>query len=476
MNENAAIDGNTRWTLTAVTNDGNQYIRRVRVNPITGAVLCEANVVSNNTMIGSTIPGGTEGSVLFIGPGSTLAQDNSEFFWDDTNHYLGLGTDTPAATLDVEGTFKYADGTQANGYVLVSDASGNAHWAPGGGGGSGVSQIIAGTDISISPSGGTGIVTVNVNVSALANDVTFITDLTSNSTFITDTATSLLSDVTFVTDLANNSTFISTLTSNTTFLSDIATNSTFVTDLVNNNTFTTDLANNTNFITTLTSNSTFTSDIVNIINTDPSISINLATQVTGILPVANGGTGDSSFTAYAPIFGGTTSTGHLQSGTVGTAGQVLTSNGAGALPTFQTVSAVLANTNGVFSRALNAAATTQTIAHGLGTTPSKVRITATVCNPTGSGVPLVFSTSVGTYNGTTTACVYNFYNTDASFGVGGMLNDTTTTYAVYVMEESSGPGYQHGVITVDATNIYIAWTTDAAASSWTISCMWEAEA
>jgi hypothetical protein len=51
--------------------------------------------------------------------------------------------------------------------------------------------------------------------------------------------------------------------------------------------------------------------------------------------VADGGTGVSSLTAYAPIFGGTTSTGPVQSGTVGTAGQVLTSNGAGALPTFQ---------------------------------------------------------------------------------------------------------------------------------------------
>lgn len=59
--------------------------------------------------------------------------------------------------------------------------------------------------------------------------------------------------------------------------------------------------------------------------------------VTGItdITVADGGTGVSSLTAYAPIFGGTTSTGAVQSGTVGTSGQVLTSNGAGALPTFQ---------------------------------------------------------------------------------------------------------------------------------------------
>jgi hypothetical protein len=53
------------------------------------------------------------------------------------------------------------------------------------------------------------------------------------------------------------------------------------------------------------------------------------------LPVANGGTGVTTLTAYAPVFGGTTGTGAVQSGTVGSAGQVLTSNGAGALPTFQ---------------------------------------------------------------------------------------------------------------------------------------------
>jgi len=58
------------------------------------------------------------------------------------------------------------------------------------------------------------------------------------------------------------------------------------------------------------------------------------TNCTG-LPVAGGGTGVASLTAYAPIFGGTTTTGAVQSGTVGTAGQTLTSNGAGALPTMK---------------------------------------------------------------------------------------------------------------------------------------------
>jgi len=60
--------------------------------------------------------------------------------------------------------------------------------------------------------------------------------------------------------------------------------------------------------------------------------------ITGItdLVVADGGTGRSTATAYAVICGGTTATGAHQSiASVGTSGQVLTSNGASALPTFQ---------------------------------------------------------------------------------------------------------------------------------------------
>lgn len=62
------------------------------------------------------------------------------------------------------------------------------------------------------------------------------------------------------------------------------------------------------------------------------------TNCTG-LPVAGGGTGASSFTAYSVICAGTTATGAFQNVSgVGTSGQVLTSNGAGALPTWQAAS------------------------------------------------------------------------------------------------------------------------------------------
>ena len=61
-------------------------------------------------------------------------------------------------------------------------------------------------------------------------------------------------------------------------------------------------------------------------------------QFTASLPVTvpNGGTGATSFTAYAPIVGGTTTTGALQSVGLGAAGTLFQSAGVGALPGFTT--------------------------------------------------------------------------------------------------------------------------------------------
>jgi hypothetical protein len=72
---------------------------------------------------------------------------------------------------------------------------------------------------------------------------------------------------------------------------------------------------------------------------------NNADNFSNPIAVSNGGQGNSSLTAYAVLCGGTTSTGALQSiAGVGSANQVLTSNGAGALPTFQALSGTSALT------------------------------------------------------------------------------------------------------------------------------------
>lgn len=70
----------------------------------------------------------------------------------------------------------------------------------------------------------------------------------------------------------------------------------------------------------------------------PASNVNVLTDQGGLATVDRGGTGKTSFTAYAPICGGTTSTGAFQSvASLGTAGQALTSNGPGALPSFQSL-------------------------------------------------------------------------------------------------------------------------------------------
>jgi hypothetical protein len=69
------------------------------------------------------------------------------------------------------------------------------------------------------------------------------------------------------------------------------------------------------------------------------------TGTTGTVAVDSGGTGRASHTAYAVLCGGTTSTGAQQSvASVGTEGQVLTSNGPGALPTFEDAATAVSGT------------------------------------------------------------------------------------------------------------------------------------
>jgi hypothetical protein len=87
---------------------------------------------------------------------------------------------------------------------------------------------------------------------------------------------------------------------------------------------------------TLASNLTFTLPSTDGTNGQVITTNGSGTLSFGTLGVPGGGTGLSTTTAYGLIAAGTTSTGNFQqvSGT-GTSGQLLTSNGAGALPTWQ---------------------------------------------------------------------------------------------------------------------------------------------
>lgn len=99
-------------------------------------------------------------------------------------------------------------------------------------------------------------------------------------------------------------------------------------------------------------------------------------SITGItdLVVADGGTGASTFTDGGVLIGN--GTGAVQVTTAGTSGQVLTSNGAGVDPTFQTLSVTTGTLTAGTPLTLNpyAASTVVTQAHGLGAEPIMVDV------------------------------------------------------------------------------------------------------
>jgi len=77
--------------------------------PDTGAYIQTTGVSALTIFNDVTIPGDftlsglTSGSVLFAGAGGIVAQDNPNFFWDDANNRLGIGTTIPTHTLTVSG-------------------------------------------------------------------------------------------------------------------------------------------------------------------------------------------------------------------------------------------------------------------------------------------------------------------------------------------------------------------------------------
>jgi hypothetical protein len=72
---------------------------------------------SGNLAVGTfNLPALTSGSVLFSN-GTTIAQDNANLFFDDTNNRLGIGTTTPSVALTIFGTnelLQIGDGSAAN--------------------------------------------------------------------------------------------------------------------------------------------------------------------------------------------------------------------------------------------------------------------------------------------------------------------------------------------------------------------------
>ena len=136
--------------------------------------------------------------------------------------------------------------------------------------------------------------------------------------------------------------------------------------------------------------------------------------------------------------------------------------GDGTFATPSTSGAVY--TNGIASKNAADASTTQNIAHGLGTTPAKVRITA--FGPLSSNV-IYTAQAFTVYNGTTQSSFSSTGNT----GAGG--NATYQAFRLSLSNQGGGWNGNEGIITFNATNIVITWTLTGGGSG-TYTLVWEA--
>lgn len=174
--------------------------------------------------------------------------------------------------------------------------------------------------------------------------------------------------------------------------------------------------------------------------------------------VPKGGTGLTSATAYAVLTGGTTSTGAFQSiASVGTSGQVLTSNGAGALPSFQsvsgtgTVTSIIAGTGlsgGTITTSGTIAAIMNSFVQGRLTLTSGTPVTTADVT---AATALYFTPYKGYYLSLFTSGVWKLYTfTQLSIAV---PNTTSQMYDVFVYDNT-------GTLTLEL----VAWTNDTTRS------------
>src|SRR3989344_3635013 len=74
--------------------------------------------------IGSPVTDGTAGSVLFVDGSGNLGQNNANFYWDNTNVRLGIGTTGPSTKFEVQGTASASYGLfgtlQVGGYASTA--------------------------------------------------------------------------------------------------------------------------------------------------------------------------------------------------------------------------------------------------------------------------------------------------------------------------------------------------------------------
>lgn len=109
-------DYGTSWELIADAGSGSSNLQQVCTNG--NFTTTDIDMLSGNLILRNLNPGG----VLFTNTSEIVSQDINNFFWDDTNNRLGIGTNTPTAPLDVHSTgniLQQLNGTSTNNTYLA---------------------------------------------------------------------------------------------------------------------------------------------------------------------------------------------------------------------------------------------------------------------------------------------------------------------------------------------------------------------
>ncbi len=114
---NSSNSSLTKATLTGTANEigianGNGSITLSTPQPI--------GTASTPTFASTTLSNFTAGSIPFFASGGSLAQNNANFFWDNVNNRLGIGSSTPGFSLSVNGAGYFGGNLTAAGGLTVS--------------------------------------------------------------------------------------------------------------------------------------------------------------------------------------------------------------------------------------------------------------------------------------------------------------------------------------------------------------------
>lgn len=91
--------------LMPITDSGTQRLRKIPLSGVRSFLLPSSP---------------TQGSVLFVGSGGVIAQDNANLVWDDTNNRLGVGNASPLTQVNIANTNDFASFTDLRGNAAIA--------------------------------------------------------------------------------------------------------------------------------------------------------------------------------------------------------------------------------------------------------------------------------------------------------------------------------------------------------------------